>query len=95
MGHSQKLRLFLIDLHRVQIRRNTPMRWRVKDIAGLYFSSMDIGLTQRDLLRFIRLYRNKPLKVSLREDRVFWRRVTRRGISLYREIFKKDPVVVC
>ena len=84
------LRLYLIDLHRVQIRGSVPRRWRVKDIAALYFSSMDIGLTQRDILRFIRIYENKPLRESIKEDRGFWWNVKRRGTRLYNDIHKKD-----
>ncbi len=91
---TRGLQLYLIDLHRVQIRRHVPSRWRVKDIGGLFFSTMDIGLTQRDLLRFVRVYRNRPLRVSLREDKVFWRRVRRRGIRLYRKLSRKTPVVI-
>lgn len=86
------LRLYLIDLHRVQIRHYVPSRWRVKDIAGLYFSTMDIGLTRRDLLRFVQVYRNKPLRISLQEDKIFWRRVRRRGIELYQKLSRKPPV---
>ena len=78
-----KARLFLIDLHRMQLRRKTPFRWKVKDVAGLYYSSMDIGLTQRDLLRFMRAYRGKSLREVLQE-KVFWKKVMRRGKNLYR-----------
>jgi len=88
------LNLYLIDLHRMQIRRRIPWRWRVKDIAALYFSSMHIGLTSRDLLRFIRVYRNKPLRASLSEDKVFWWHVRRRGIALYRKTHKKNPTTL-
>ena len=88
------LNVYLIDLHRVGIRRRVPRRWRVKDIGGLYFSSMDIGLTQRDLFRFIQVYRNKPLRVSLQEDKVFWQQVRRRGIALYRKVFQKNPTII-
>ncbi|MCP4680804.1 MAG: lipopolysaccharide core heptose(I) kinase RfaP [Desulfobacterales bacterium] len=87
-----RLRLYLIDLHRMQKRRRTPRRWRVKDIAALYYSSMDIGLTKRDLLRFIRVYRNKPLKITLKEDEAFWRRVRRRGNAFYREGVRKNLI---
>lgn len=76
-------KLFLIDLHRLQIRRKTPVRWAVKDIAGLYYSSKDIGLTQRDLLRFMRLYRGKPLREILKTDHAFWNKVVKRGNKLY------------
>lgn len=88
-----RLKLFLIDLHRVQIRRRILWRWRVKDIASLYFSSMDIGLTQRDLLRFVWVYGNKPLKESLTKDKAFWWQVRKRGNRLYREFIRKNRMI--
>ncbi|MCD4716573.1 MAG: lipopolysaccharide core heptose(I) kinase RfaP [Desulfobacterales bacterium] len=84
------LRLYLIDLHRMQIRRCTPWRCRVKDIAALYFSSMDIGLTKCDLLRFIKVYQNKPLKSSFGQHKFFWWLVKRRGIALKRKFYRKN-----
>jgi len=33
---GQDFKLYLIDLHRVQIREKVPHRWRVKDLAGLF-----------------------------------------------------------
>ncbi|NQD92582.1 lipopolysaccharide core heptose(I) kinase RfaP [Pseudomonas sp. CrR25] len=50
------LRLSLIDLHRAQTRSAVPRRWRDKDLAGLYFSALNIGLTRRDKLRFLKGY---------------------------------------
>jgi heptose I phosphotransferase len=88
-----RLRLYLIDLHRVQIRHRVPQRWRVKDIAGLYFSSMDAGLTQRDVLRFARTYWNKPLPKAIKEHQGFWSHVEKRAKSLYRKIHKREPTV--
>ena len=79
----QKSKLYLIDLHRLQIRRKTPERWAVKDISGLYYSSKDIGLTKRDLLRFIQLYRGKPLREILDTEANFWKKVKRKGEKLY------------
>ena len=58
----EKPRLSLIDLHRAQVRSRVPRRWRDKDLAGLYFSALDIGLTRRDLLRFLRIYFEQPLR---------------------------------
>lgn len=77
--------LYLIDLHRAQIRSGTPERWIIKDLAGLYFSSKDIGLTSRDLWRFIREYRKRPLRDVLAEERTFWQKVKARGNRTYRE----------
>jgi len=82
-GDLDRIRLYLIDLHRMQLRRKTPLRWKVKDIAGLYFSSMDIGLTQRDLFRFMRAYRGLSLRETLKETS-FWLSVTKRAKALYR-----------
>lgn len=53
---ADAFRLSVIDLHRAQTRAATPRRWRDKDLAALYFSALDIGLTRRDRLRFLRTY---------------------------------------
>jgi heptose I phosphotransferase len=79
----QNLKLYLIDLHRSQIRRLTPTRWIIKDLSSLYFSSMDVPLTQRDLFRFMKAYRERPLRVILETDGAFWQRVSTRGRKLY------------
>lgn len=63
------LRLFVIDLHRAQMRPSTPRRWRDKDLAALYFSALDIGLTTRDKLRFLREYFPDPLRATLGRER--------------------------
>lgn len=78
-------KLFLIDLHRAQIRVKTPPRWVIKDLAGLYFSSLDAGLTQRDLLRFMKYYRKQPLRDILQNERQLWTKVKNRGDDLYRD----------
>ncbi|BCR05195.1 lipopolysaccharide core heptose(I) kinase RfaP [Desulfuromonas versatilis] len=91
VSRQEAFRLHLIDLHRVQLRPRTPQRWIVKDVAGLYFSSMDIGLTRRDILRFMRAYRRRALRSLLQDERVFWERVERRALALYRKEFGRDP----
>jgi hypothetical protein len=88
------LHLFLIDLHRVQLRRRTPARWIVKDIGGLYFSAMRIGLTQRDLFRFMTAYRNKSLRATLKEDTGFWNRCRGRADALYHSCYHERPPAV-
>jgi len=61
-------KLSLIDLHRAQIRVQTPRRWRDKDLSSLYFSALNIGLTRSDRLRFLRTYFAKPLRQILRDE---------------------------
>jgi heptose I phosphotransferase len=87
----ESLRLSLIDLHRVQLRRRTPGRWVVKDIGGLYFSAMRIGLTRRDLYRFMTEYRRKTLRATLEEDGRFWNRCRQRAFALYRSYYSERP----
>ncbi len=82
--------LYLIDLHRAQIRRRTPQRWQVKDLGALYFSAADIGLSRRDVLRFIRRYTGLPLRQAL-ADQQLWSQVCRRAVKLYRRDFGADP----
>lgn len=80
-----QIKLYLIDLHRAQIRSKTPKRWIVKDLAGLYFSSKESGLTQRDILRFMKHYCEMPLRDIFKEETHFWQKVKNRGDKLYRQ----------
>ncbi len=75
--------LYLIDLHRVQIRPKVPERWKVKDLGGLFFSAMDLDLTKTDLFRFIKAYEDKDLREIMKNKQAFWKRVERRAKSLY------------
>nr|WP_154325503.1 lipopolysaccharide core heptose(I) kinase RfaP [Pantoea sp. 201603H] len=61
-GDAENLKISVIDLHRAQLRERVPLRWRNKDLIGLYFSSLDIGLTQRDIFRFLKYYFSMPLR---------------------------------
>ena len=61
-------KLSLIDLHRAQVRTQTPHRWRDKDLSSLYFSALNIGLTRRDCLRFLRIYFAQSLRQILRNE---------------------------
>jgi heptose I phosphotransferase len=74
--------LFLIDLHRAQIRDKVPERWLVKDIGSLYFSALDIELSQRDVFRFIQYYSGSSLRESLLNRQDFWRKVQHRAAKL-------------
>lgn len=75
--------LTLIDLHRAGLHQKLRPRWLIKDLAGLYFSSKDQGLTPRDLLRFMRAYRQKSLRDVILSEGSFWQKVKKRGEKLY------------
>ncbi len=89
----KQFKVSLIDLHRAQLRDNTPERWRVKDIASLYFSAMDIGLSQRDFFRFITLYNNCSLRECFKNHADFWQKVARQGDKLWRRKQRKGDAI--
>lgn len=68
-GKEETLKLSVIDLHRSQIRDSVPRRWRDKDLIGLYYSAQNIGITQRDIYRFLREYFRKPLRNIFAEEK--------------------------
>lgn len=74
-----QIKLYLIDLHRMQMHAQPAMKAVMKDIAGLYFSSMDVGLSTRDYLRFKRHYAAGFASV----DSSFWQSVAARAGKLY------------
>lgn len=80
---ASDLHLSVIDLHRAQVRSTTPRRWRDKDLAALYFSALDIGLTRRDKLRFLRTYFQRPLRQVLREEANLLAWLERKAAKLY------------
>ena len=90
----ESLRLSLIDLHRAQIRTATPRRWRDKDLASLYFSALESGLSRRERLRFLRVYFDQPLRVVLREESALIRLLEREAGRLqarYRRKYAEKP----
>ncbi|MDE1461936.1 lipopolysaccharide core heptose(I) kinase RfaP [Spartinivicinus poritis] len=85
--------LWLIDLHRAQVRNHTPHRWLNKDLAALYFSVMDIGLCRNDLFRFIKIYTGKPLKQALKEKASTWRMLAKKAEKLYARKQRKGDAI--
>lgn len=75
-------KLSLIDLHRAQVRKAVPRRWRDKDLAALYFSALDIGLTKRDYLRFLRTYFARPLRETLASEAALFGRLATEAARL-------------
>ncbi len=87
------LKISLIDLHRAQLRQKTPERWIVKDIASLYFSVMNIGMTQRDFYRFMKGYKHCSLRDCLTKYADFWQKVELQGQKLWRRKQRKGDAI--
>ncbi len=90
-GEIREPRLSLIDLHRTLISDHLPQRWIIKDVAGLYFSALHIGLNRHDFLRFVKIYSGKPLRQALNEDGAFWAEVQRKALRLDAKINGTRP----
>jgi len=84
--------LYLIDLHRVGIHAHISSSARMKDMAALYFSAMDIGLRRRDYLRFLRAYRQQSVRHTLATERSFWTKVSVRARQLYLKFHHVLPI---
>ncbi len=86
---ADHLPLSLIDLHRAQVRHAVPRRWRDKDLAGLYFSALGIGLTNRDKLRFLKTYFRKPIRQIVIEEAVLLAMLERKAARLQTRFERK------
>ncbi|HLD09466.1 MAG TPA: lipopolysaccharide core heptose(I) kinase RfaP [Methylophilaceae bacterium] len=89
---ADEIHLYLIDLHRVGIHKETPANARMKDMAALYFSAMDAGLTRRDVLRFLHHY-SGDLHHQFKDEADFWRAVSARAHKLYLKFHGKMPAM--
>jgi heptose I phosphotransferase len=75
--------LGVLDLHRALLFDELSDRWRQRDLAALLYSSLDLPLSERSWLRFVRIYRGRPLKEIFAEEGAFWRSVYKRALRLY------------
>jgi heptose I phosphotransferase len=80
---ARNIKLSVIDLHRAQLRAHLPLRWRDKDLSALYYSALDIGLTRRDKLRFLKGYFRQPLRQILAEQSASLDLMQRKADKLY------------
>lgn len=82
--------IYLVDLHRAQLRPQVPERWLVKDLGGLLFSTLNLGFNQRDYLRFVCNYFSQDLRSILAERKHLLEKITARARATYRRDFGVD-----
>lgn len=80
------IKLYVMDLHRVQQRHQTPERWAVKDVGGLIYSAFNVTgkplFSRTDVARFIISYEAAGIKPVFSARSRFWSRVICRIESL-------------
>lgn len=89
---NQKGALSLIDLHRMTQPKFFKKRWVQKDLAGLLFSALEADITQRDVLRFLKAYKQAPLRSFLEQEKTFFDQVVTKARHLYVKSYQKLPV---
>lgn len=75
----------IIDLGRVRAHATLPDRWRIKDLAQIYYSAE--GVPRSDQVRFLRAYLGRPLTT---EDRDLVRRVRKKARAIGRHTRRND-----
>lgn len=62
LWNREENKLYVIDLHRSQVRTRVPHRWLLKDIASLYFSSLSQNIPSTYFMRFVKDYGREKLE---------------------------------
>ncbi|HSC67599.1 MAG TPA: lipopolysaccharide core heptose(I) kinase RfaP, partial [Cellvibrio sp.] len=83
--------IYLVDLHRAQLRPRVPQRWLVKDLGGLLFSSLNMNFTRRDYLRFMREYFGCSVREVLATRSEMLKQVQQKAIKMYWRDFGHAP----
>ena len=87
---KSRRQLYVIDLHRAQIRKKVPRRYLQKDLAGLLFSTLNLNLSKREILIFLVLYCRAFPAAKLKRRAGFWRQVERKARRLYHKEFSRS-----
>lgn len=89
---TDRPQLHVIDLHRaMRHRRQVPLYWLAKDLGALLLSAWECGFSKSDCLRFLSLYRGRPVRELLRDERKLWQLVVWRARRFFRREFRRDP----
>ena len=84
------IEIYLIDLHRAQIRSSVPFRWTVKDLGGFFHSAIQFNFTERDFYRFLMAYFNCSLRDLFTNHHVMIRKIVNRAFSMYLKPILKE-----
>jgi UDP-glucose:(heptosyl)LPS alpha-1,3-glucosyltransferase len=86
--------IYLVDLHRAQLRAQVPARWLIKDLSGLLFSAFNLGFSKRDYLFFLRMYFAEDLRFLLSIHGILLDKIMERACKTYRRDFGHNPQLV-
>ena len=75
----------VLDLDRADCREHVPLRWRVKDLAALHFSTPTASVGTFARLRFLRRYLGEPL----RDHRSLLRAIELKAVSMRAHVSRR------
>jgi len=75
--------IYLIDLHRAQLRKHLPNRWIVKDIGGLLHSAIDLNFSKRHFYQFFKIYFNCSIRELFLYHSKFIKSSSERAIRMF------------
>ncbi len=84
------IEIYLIDLHRAQIRSNVPKRWLIKDLGGFFHSVMQFDLSERDFYRFMMFYYQCSFKDLIKNHHKMINKILERAFFMYLKPLLKD-----
>ncbi|WP_062064622.1 lipopolysaccharide core heptose(I) kinase RfaP [Cellvibrio sp. OA-2007] len=90
---DQAPEIYLVDLHRAQLRPRVPERWLIKDLGGLLFSSLNLRFSQRDYCYFMRIYFAQNLRAVFTQQKTRLGKIAVRACTTYRRDFGHDPLL--
>ncbi|AQT61615.1 lipopolysaccharide core heptose(I) kinase RfaP [Cellvibrio mixtus] len=93
LGMGNQPDIYLIDLHRAQCRVRVPLRWQIKDLAALYYSTLNLGFSRRDILRFLMVYFDCPMREILEQKPLLLKQIQSRALKIYWRDFGHAPTV--
>ena len=85
-----KKSIYLIDLHRAQLRSFVPKRWASKDIGSLIHSAMGFDLSEKDFYRFMRTYLKCSTKEFFQAHSRFLKNTRNRAFRMFMKPILKD-----
>ena len=77
------IKIYLIDLHRAQIRSSVPLRWTIKDLGGFFHSAIQFNFTERDFYRFLMSYFDCSLGDLFERHQHIIGKILDRAFSMY------------
>ena len=82
--------LSVIDLHRAQIWKKMPVRWRDKDLIALYYSSFPLGLSLRDYCYFLTEYFSCSAREVFRQEARLIRHAQKKAEKIKQRTLRKN-----